>query len=146
MTSGAGKRRAERGLPPRKEGMRGRSRYVFSDKRQRFHNATPQARAALLDGPPRLVAEDKNRVAIVFSVSRDWLRPRCESIRELWPLIQELRLPECEPYPLPPWGRPFLGGPSIRVTSRPAARFTKRIDTLDSVPLMNSHKPCEPPR
>src|SRR6202035_4796903 len=90
----------------------------FSDKRHQFHNATPRARAALLGGPPRLVAEDKDRVAIVFSVSRDWLRARCESIRELWPLIQELRLPECEPYPLPRSGRSFLGGPNIRVTSQ----------------------------
>jgi hypothetical protein len=41
----------------------------------------------------------------------------------LHPLLQELRLklPELEPYPLPPWGAPggrrFLGDPSIRVTS-----------------------------
>lgn len=120
MTSGAGKRRTRRGLPPRKADTRA-PRCVFSDKRQQFHNATPRARAALLDGPPRLVAEDKNRVAIVFSVSRDWLRARCEC-PELWPLIRELRLPECEPYPLPPWGTPrgrhFLGGPNIRVTSQ----------------------------
>jgi hypothetical protein len=115
MTSRPKKRRAKRGLSLRKAGMRA-PRYVFSDKRQRFHNATPRARAALLDGPPRLVAEDKNRVAIVFSVSRDWLRARCESIRELDPLIDELRLPECEPYPLPPGWRRFLGDPSIRVT------------------------------
>jgi hypothetical protein len=123
------KPRSKRGVSVGKPVVRVRARHVFSDKRQRFHNATPRARAALLDGPPRLVAEDKNRVAIVFSVSRDWLRARCESIRELWPLIQELRLPECEPYPLPPWGTPrgrhFLGGPNIRVSSRPAARSTK---------------------
>jgi hypothetical protein len=122
MTSGAGKRRTRRGLSPRKAGMRA-PRYVFSDKRHQFHNATPLARAALLNGPPRLVAEDKDRVAIVFSVRRDWLRCRLESIRELHPLLQELRLklPELEPYPLPPWGAPggrhFLGDPSIRVTS-----------------------------
>jgi hypothetical protein len=65
------------------------------------------------------VAEDKDRVAIVFSVRRDWLRCRLESIRELHPLLQELRLklPELEPYPLPPGWRRFLGDPSIRVTS-----------------------------
>jgi hypothetical protein len=123
MTSGAGKRGAKRGLPPRKADTRARLRYAFSDKRHQFHNVTPRARAALLDGPPRLVAEDKDRVAIVFSVSRDWLRCRLESIRELHPLLQELRLklPELEPYPLPPWGAPggrrFLGDPSIRVMS-----------------------------
>jgi hypothetical protein len=100
--------------------MRARPRLVFSDKRQRFHNATPRARAALLDGPPRLVAEDKDRVAIVFSVRRDWLRSRLESIRELHPLLDELRtkVPECEPYPLPPGWRKWLGSPSIRVTSQ----------------------------
>jgi hypothetical protein len=114
MASKTGKRRAKRGVPLPKAGMRA-PRYVFRDKRQLFHNATPHARAALLDGPPRLVAEDKDRVAIVFSVRKDWLRPRCESIRELNPLIQALRLPECEPYPLPRSGRPFLGGPGIRV-------------------------------
>jgi hypothetical protein len=99
--------------------MRARPGHVFSDKRQRFHNATPRARAALLDGPPRLVAEDKDRVAIVFSVRRDWLRSRLESIGELSPLLDELRtkLPELEPYPLPR-ARPFLGGASIRVTSQ----------------------------
>jgi hypothetical protein len=75
-------------------------RYVFSEKRHQFHNATPHARAALLNGPPRVVAEDEHRVAIVFSVRNEWLRPRCESVRELWPLINELRLPELEPYPL----------------------------------------------
>ena len=96
----------------------------FSDKRHQFHNATPLARAALLNGPPRLVAEDKDRVAIVFSVHRDRLRACLESIRELHPLLDELRVkvPECEPYPLPPWGTPrgrhFLGGPNIRVTSQ----------------------------
>jgi hypothetical protein len=100
--------------------MRAHARYVFSDKRHQFHNATPRARAALLDGAPRLVAEDKDRVAIVFSVRKDRLRSRCESIRELNPLIQELRLPELEPYPLPRSGRPFLGGQGIRVTSDPS--------------------------
>src|ERR1043166_6646182 len=50
----------------------------FSVKRHQFHNATPLARAKLLNGPPRLVAEDEHRVAIVFSVRKDWLRPRCE--------------------------------------------------------------------
>jgi len=34
-----------------------------------------RARGALLDGLPRLVAEDKDRVAIVFSVSRDGCEP-----------------------------------------------------------------------
>jgi hypothetical protein len=91
----------------------------FSDKRHQFHNATPLARAALLNGPARLVAEDEHRVAIVFSVRKDWLRPRCESIRELWPLIQELRLPELVPYP-PPRAPVFLGGSGIRVTSGPS--------------------------
>ena len=78
--------------------MRAHARYVFSDKRHQFHNATPLARAALLNGPPRVVAEDENRVAIVFSVRKDRLRSRCESIRELSPLIEELRLPEVVPY------------------------------------------------
>jgi hypothetical protein len=112
------KPQAKRGVSVRKTVMRVPARYVFSDKRQRFHNATPRARAALLDGPPRLVAEDRDRVAIVFSVRRDWLRCRLESVRELSPLLDELRtkLPELEPYPLPR-PRPFLGGPSIRVTS-----------------------------
>src|ERR1700738_2013005 len=104
------KPRPKGGVSVRKTVVRAHPRHLFSDKRQRFHNATPRARAALLDGPPRLVAEDKDRVAIVFSVRRDWLRSRCESIRELNPLIRELRLPECEPYPLPRSGRPFLGG------------------------------------
>jgi hypothetical protein len=54
--------------------MRAPARYYFSDKRHQFHNATPHARAALLNGPPRLVAEDEHRVAIVFSVRKDWLR------------------------------------------------------------------------
>jgi hypothetical protein len=98
MTSGAGKRRTRRGLPPRKADTRARLRYAFSDKRHQFHNATPLARAALLNGPPRVVAEDKDRVAIVFSVRKDRLRSRCESIRELSPLIDELRLPEMVPY------------------------------------------------
>src|ERR1044072_862539 len=104
----------------------------FSDKRHRFHNMTPRARLALLDGPPRLVAEDERRVAIVFSVpKRDGgggLRPRLESVRELFPLIQELGLSECEPYPLPPnWPR-FLGGEDIRVTTGPSKlhRTTRR--------------------
>jgi hypothetical protein len=44
------------------------------------------------------VAEDEDRVAIVFSVRKDRLRSRCESIRELSPLIDELRLPEMVPY------------------------------------------------
>jgi hypothetical protein len=120
MTSRARTRGAKRGVSVRKPGIRVAARRVFSDKRQRFHNLTPRAREALLDGPPRLVAEDKKRVAIVFSVSRDCLRARCET-PELWPLIRELKLPECEPYPLPAWGAPggrhFLGGPGIRVTS-----------------------------
>jgi hypothetical protein len=98
MTSGAGKRRTRRGLPPRKADTRARLRYAFSDKRHQFHNATPRARAALLNGPPRVVAEDEHRVAVVFSVHKDWLRPRCESIPELHPLIKELRLPEMVPY------------------------------------------------
>jgi hypothetical protein len=124
-----GRARMRRPKSLRKTVMRARVRYVFSDKRQRFHNATPRARAALLEGPPRLVAEDKNRVAIVFSVSRDWLRARLESIRELHPLLQELRhkLPELEPYPLPRSGRPFLGGPSIRVTTRPSKLPAARL-------------------
>jgi hypothetical protein len=94
----------------------------FSDKRHQFHNATPRARAALLNGPPRLVAEDKDRVAIVFSVHRDRLRACLESIRELHPLLDELRVkvPECKPYPLPPNWRQFLGGEDIRVTARPS--------------------------
>lgn len=94
----------------------------FSDKRHQFHNGTPRARAALLNGPPRLVAEDKDRVAIVFSVHRDQLRACLESIRELRPLLDELRVkvPECEPYPLPPNWRQFLGGEDIRVTSGPS--------------------------
>jgi hypothetical protein len=81
-----------------KPAMRAPARYVFSDKRHQFHNATPHARLALLNGPPRLVAEDEHRVAIAFSVSKDWLRPRCESIRELSPLIDELRLAEIVPF------------------------------------------------
>ena len=94
----------------------------FSDKRQQFHNGTPRARAALLNGPPRLVAEDKDRVAIVFSVHRDRLRACLESIRELHPLLDELRVkvPECEPYPRPANWRQFLGGEDIRVTSGPS--------------------------
>ena len=86
------------------------------------YNATPFARAALLNGPPRLVAEDKDRVAIVFSVHRDQLRACLESIRELHPLLDELRVkvPECKPYPLPPNWRQFLGGEDIRVTARPS--------------------------
>jgi hypothetical protein len=94
----------------------------FSDSRHHFHNATPRARAALLNGPPRLAAEDKDRVAIVFSVHRDRLRACLESIRELHPLLDELRVkvPECEPYPLPPNWRQFLGGEDIRVTSGPS--------------------------
>ena len=94
----------------------------FSDKRHQFHNLTLRARAALLNGPPRLVAEDKDRVAIVFSVHRDRLRACLESIRELHPLLDELRVkvPECEPYPLPPNWRQFLGGEDIRVTSGPS--------------------------
>jgi hypothetical protein len=78
--------------------IRARAGYVFSDKRHQFHNARPLARAALLDGPPGIVAEDKDRVAIVFSVHKDRLRSRCESIRELSPLVEELRLPEMAPY------------------------------------------------
>jgi hypothetical protein len=96
----------------------------FNAKRHQFHNMTPRARLALLDGPPRLVAEDERRVAIVFSVpkrdGRGGLRPRLESVRELFPLIEELRLPECEPYPLPRNWRQFLGGEDIRVTSGPS--------------------------
>jgi hypothetical protein len=98
MAIGPRKRRAKRRLAPRKAGRPGRARYVFSDKRHQFHNATPLARAALLNGPPRVVAEDEHRVAIVFSVRKDRLRSRCESIRELSPLIDELRLPEMVPY------------------------------------------------
>jgi hypothetical protein len=100
----------------------------FSDKRHQFHNATPLARAALLNGPPRLVAEDKDRVAIVFSVHRDRLRACLESIRELHPLLDELRVkvPECEPYPRPPNWRQFLGGEDIRVTSGPSKLATER--------------------
>jgi hypothetical protein len=104
--------------------MRAPARYYFSDKRCQFHNATRLARTKLLDGPPRLVAEDERRVAFVVSVPKDGLRWRCESIPELWPLIRELRLPELEPYPSPR-PRPFLGGQGIRVISRPAARSTK---------------------
>ncbi len=128
MAGRARKSGGKRGLPPRKARMRPPARHVFSDKRERFHNTTPRARAALLEGPPRLVAEDKNRVAIVFSVSRDWLRARLESIRELHPLLQELRhkLPELEPYPLPPNWRQFLGGPGIRVTSQIMNRHRHR--------------------
>jgi hypothetical protein len=94
----------------------------FSDKRHQFHNATPIARAALLIGLPRLVAEDKDRVAIVFSVHRDQLRACLESIRELHPLLDELtvKVPECEPYPRPAGWRQFLGGEDIRVTSGPS--------------------------
>jgi hypothetical protein len=98
MPSRAGKRGAKRGLSLREAGMRAPARYVFSNKRHQFHNATPLARAALLNGPPRVVAEDEDRVAIVFSVRKDRLRCRCESIRELSPLIDELRLPEMVPY------------------------------------------------
>jgi hypothetical protein len=50
---------------------------------------------------------------------KDWLRARCEFNRELWPLIQELRLPELVPYPLPR-GPVFLDGSGIRVTSSPS--------------------------
>jgi hypothetical protein len=94
----------------------------FSDKRHQFHNLTLRARAALLNGPPRLVAEDKDRVAIVFSVHRDRLRACLESIRELHPLLDELRVkvPECEPYPRPAGWRQFLGGEDIRITSGPS--------------------------
>jgi hypothetical protein len=96
----------------------------FSDKRHQFHNMTPRARLALLDGPPRLVAEDERRVAIVFSVpkrdGRGGLRPRLESVRELFPLIKELGLSECEPYPLPQNWPKFLGGEEIRVTIGPS--------------------------
>jgi hypothetical protein len=96
----------------------------FSDKRHHFHNMTPRARLALLDGPPRLVAEDERRVAIVFSVpkrdGRGGLRPRLESVRELFPLIKELGLSECEPYPLPVNWRKFLGAEDIRVTIGPS--------------------------
>jgi hypothetical protein len=42
--------------------MRAHVRYVFSDKRHQFHNSTPLARAKLLNGPPRLVAEDEHCV------------------------------------------------------------------------------------
>jgi hypothetical protein len=91
----------------------------FSDKRHQFHNLTLRARAALVNGLPRLVAENEHRVAIVFSVHRDRLRACLESIRELHPLLDELRakVPECEPYPLPANWRQFLGGEDIRVTS-----------------------------
>ena len=60
------KPRSKGEMPVRKPVMRACRRHIFGDKRQIFHNATPRARAALLDGPPRLVAEDENRVAIVF--------------------------------------------------------------------------------
>jgi hypothetical protein len=46
----------KRGLSLRKPPTRAPARYYFSDNRHQFHNATPPARAALLDGPPRLVA------------------------------------------------------------------------------------------
>ncbi|HWX35569.1 MAG TPA: hypothetical protein VNZ53_50130 [Steroidobacteraceae bacterium] len=98
MAGRARKRGAKRGPSLRQAGMRAPARYYFSDKRHQFHNSTPLARAALLNGPPRVVAEDEDRVAIVFSVRKDVLRPRCESIRELRPLIDELRLPEMVPY------------------------------------------------
>lgn len=98
----------------------------FSDKRHRFHDAR-RARAKFLNGPPRLVAEDKDRVAIVFSAPKDGLRARLESAR-LHALIRELRLPECEPWP--PRPRPFLGGLGIRVTygasKLPAERGQRR--------------------
>jgi hypothetical protein len=110
------------GLSLRKPAMRTPARYHFSDKRNQFHNATPLARAKLLDGPPRLVAENEHRVAIVFSVHRDRLRACLESIRELHPLLDKLRakVPECEPYPRPAGWRQFLGGEDIRVTSGPS--------------------------
>jgi hypothetical protein len=94
----------------------------FSDKRQQFHNLTLRARAALVNGLPRLVAENEHRVAIVFSVHRDRLRACLESIRELHPLLDQLRVkvPECEPYPRPAGWRQFLGGEDIRVTSGPS--------------------------
>ena len=77
---------------------------------------------ALLDGPPRLVAEDQDRVAVVFSIRKSLLRGALESVRELRPLLDELRtkLPELEPYPLPPDFYCWLGGLSIRVTSNPS--------------------------
>jgi hypothetical protein len=107
----------------RKKAINGAARRAlrFTDKQHQFHNATPLARAKLLFGSPRLVAENKARVAIVFSVHRDRLRACLESIRELHPLLDELRykVPECEPYPLPPNWRKFLGPPSIRVTYDP---------------------------
>ena len=94
----------------------------FSDKRHQFHNLTLRARAALVNGLPRLVAENEHRVAIVFSVHRDRLRACLESIRELHPLLDKLRakVPECEPYPRPAGWRRFLGGEDIRVTSGPS--------------------------
>jgi hypothetical protein len=97
--------------------MRAPARYYFSDKRYQFHNATPHARAALLDGPPRLVAEDTERVTIVVSISRDRLRAACESIRELLPFLNQYRehMPECEPYPRPAGFRRYLGGKDVRV-------------------------------
>jgi hypothetical protein len=77
---------------------------------------------ALLDGPPRLVAEDKDRVAILFSTRKSGLRLCLESVRALRPLLDELRtkVPELEPYPLPPDFYCWLGGTSIRVTSDPS--------------------------
>ena len=79
--------------------MRAPARYYFSDNRHQFHNATPHARAALLNGPPRLVAEDEHRLAVVFSVPKDGrLRATFESAK-LYELIRELRLPEAVPYP-----------------------------------------------
>lgn len=98
--------------------MRAPRRYYFSDKRHQFHNATPHARAALLNGPPRLVAEDEHRVAIVFSVPKDWRLRACLESAQLYELIRELRLPEAVPYP-PPREPAFLGPPGIRVSSRP---------------------------
>jgi hypothetical protein len=111
MASRAGKRRAKRGLPLSKLATCAPARYHFSDNRHQFHNATPHARAALLNGPPRLVAEDEHRVAVVFSVPKDWrLRARFESAK-LYELIRELRLPEAVPYP-PPREPAFLGPPA----------------------------------
>ena len=100
----------------------------FSDKRHQFHNLTLRARAALVNGLPRLVAENEHRVAIVFSVHRDRLRACLESIRELRPLLDELRVkvPECEPYPRPAGWRQFLGGEDIRVTSGPSKLAAER--------------------
>jgi hypothetical protein len=47
------KPRAKRAVSVRKAVIRAPTRYVFSDRRNQFHNATPLARAKLLDGASR---------------------------------------------------------------------------------------------